>query len=158
MPLPGDDIVGYISRGRGLAIHRRTCPNVAAYQASEADRLQDVEWPVQEGQFFDAPLVLIALSRVGILNEITTIFSQTKTNILQAKATEREDKMGVIEISADVSGLPHLNLLMSRLQDMPDLIRIQRGPVHRAANPRRRVAPRSQSDRVRPRSAARTRK
>ena len=126
-----------------MAIHRRTCPNAVAYAQSEPHRLTDVDWPVQEHEFFDAPLVLIVLSRVGILNEITTIFSQTKTNIRQAKATEREDKMGVIEITAEVTGLTHLNALISKLQEMPDLIRIQRGPTHRPAPDRRRVAPRT---------------
>ncbi|GAC1362783.1 MAG: bifunctional (p)ppGpp synthetase/guanosine-3',5'-bis(diphosphate) 3'-pyrophosphohydrolase [Acidobacteriaceae bacterium] len=144
LPIPGDDIVGYISRGRGLAIHRRACPNAVGYAESEPQRLTEIDWPPQVEQFFNVPLVLLALSRVGILNEITTIFSQLKTNILQAKASEREDKIGVIEISAEVNSLDHLNQLMGRLGDLQDIIRIQRGPVHKPATVERgRVAPRS---------------
>ncbi|HET6385373.1 MAG TPA: bifunctional (p)ppGpp synthetase/guanosine-3',5'-bis(diphosphate) 3'-pyrophosphohydrolase [Armatimonadota bacterium] len=141
LPLPGDDVVGYVSRGRGLAIHRRICPNAIAYAQNEPDRLTELQWPVQPEQLFDAPLVLITLSRIGMLNEITTIFSQTKTNILQARATEREDKMGVIEITAQVTGLEHLEQLIGRLQDMADIITIQRGPVAGAVSSRRRGSP-----------------
>ena len=157
LPLPGDDVVGYISRGRGMALHRRTCPNALSYAQIEPQRLTEVEWPAREDQFFDGPLVLVVMSRVGILNEITTIFSQTKTNILQAKATEREDKMGIIEINAEVTGLEQLNTLMMKLQEMPDLISIQRGPVHRTATPHHRIAPRA-SSRVIPKLAARSRR
>lgn len=137
LPLPGDDVVGYISRGRGMALHRCVCPNAVVFLKTEPDRVTGVEWPTLPDQFFEVPLVLFAVSRVGILNEITTIFSQTKTNISQAKATEREDKMGVIEITAEVTGLAHLNQLMVRLQEMPDVIRIQRGPVPRAESSKR---------------------
>jgi GTP diphosphokinase / guanosine-3',5'-bis(diphosphate) 3'-diphosphatase len=143
LPLPEEDVVGYISRGRGLAIHRRTCPNAIGYAQSEPQRLVDLNWDAQPDQFFDAPLVLVTLSRVGMLNEVTNIFSQTHTNISHAKATERQDKMGVIEITAAVTGAVRLEELMRRLEEMKDIMSVQRGPVHHAPTPPRRVAPRA---------------
>src|SRR5262249_7636877 len=72
-PLPGDEVVGYVTRGKGMAIHRRECPNIQVALTQEPDRIAAVEWKTQGEEKHSARLRIEALDRVGLLNEISGI-------------------------------------------------------------------------------------
>lgn len=128
-PIPGDEIVGYVTRGRGVALHRKGCPNIAIYYEKEPDRMVEVEWTHADGERFQAGLFIKALDRVGLLNDISAIFSESKTNIYSAKIGSRPDKTAYFDLTVEVSDLGHLNRLMSSIASLSDILEVRRTSV-----------------------------
>ncbi|MDO8682613.1 MAG: bifunctional (p)ppGpp synthetase/guanosine-3',5'-bis(diphosphate) 3'-pyrophosphohydrolase [Armatimonadota bacterium] len=125
-PIPGDEVVGYITRGKGMVLHRQVCPNVAAYRNQEPDRLVEVDWNQSDGERFPTDIKIEALDRVGLLNDISAIFSETKTNINAAKIKSMPNKMARLELTVDVQDVNHLNNLMNSVGRLTDIMRIER--------------------------------
>jgi len=126
-PVPGDEVIGFVSRGKGMSIHRADCPNVEAYREKDPERLVPLDWQNEKnGPYYDTPIHIEALDRVGLLNDITAIFSETKTNIESANIRSRPDKTAVMELIVDVSNLEHLNYVIDRVGKLSDVIDIYR--------------------------------
>lgn len=125
-PIPGDEVVGYVTRGRGLTIHRKGCPNLAAYSEREPDRLVEVEWRCSNGERFQTGIKVDALDRVGLLNDISAVFSETKTNILSAKVRTYPTKIASFDLTVEVDDIQHLNLLMTRIGRLSDILEVRR--------------------------------
>ena len=125
-PVPGDDVIGYITRGKGMALHRQSCPNVAAYRLKEPGRLIEVKWTQADGERYQADIRIEALDRLGLLNDISSIFSETKTNINAANIKSLPNKTAVLELTVDVPDITHLNLVMERVGRLTDILKIER--------------------------------
>lgn len=125
-PVPGDEVVGYITRGRGMTLHRKGCPNAMAYALKEPDRLVEVEWKQASADKFQTGLKISALDRVGLLNDISAIFSETKTNIHSAKIRSHSDKTATFELTVEVNNLDHLNTVVTRVGGLSDILEVRR--------------------------------
>jgi GTP pyrophosphokinase len=125
-PLPGDEVVGYVTRGRGLTLHRKGCPNLAIYSRKEPDRLVEVEWRQHTGEKFQAGLRIESLDRVGLLNDISAVFSETKTNIYAARIKSHPNKTASFELTVEVESLDHLNQLITRIGGLSDILEVRR--------------------------------
>ena len=128
-PVPGDEVIGYVTRGRGLALHRKGCPNVAVYCEKEPDRIVQVEWRDSEGERFQTGLRIEALDRLGLLTDISAMFSETKTNINSAKIKSYPNKTATFELTIEVSDLDHLNALMTRIGGLSDILAVRRTSI-----------------------------
>jgi len=128
-PIPGDEVVGYVTRGRGMTLHRRGCPNVAAYAEKEPGRLVKVEWRQSDGERFQTGIRIDALDRVGLLNDIAAVFSETKTNIFSAKIKSYPNKTASFDLAVEVDGLEHLNSLMARIGRLSDILEVRRTSI-----------------------------
>jgi GTP pyrophosphokinase len=124
-PIPGDDVVGYISRGRGIVIHRCSCPNAQHFQEAEPDRLMPLEWPVT-GDHFGVMLRIVAVNRPGLLMDISTIFGESKTNVSGARVRTRSNNTAELEITIDVTGTEHLTSMITRVSQCSDVISVLR--------------------------------
>jgi GTP pyrophosphokinase len=125
-PIPGDEVIGYVTRGKGMMIHRQTCPNVAAYRTSDPRRLVEVEWKESDGERYPADIVIQALDRVGLLNDISAIFSEERTNISSAHSLSRADRTAKLELTVDVEGVGHLNKLIQHVGRLNDVLGVER--------------------------------
>ncbi|HET6454353.1 MAG TPA: bifunctional (p)ppGpp synthetase/guanosine-3',5'-bis(diphosphate) 3'-pyrophosphohydrolase [Armatimonadota bacterium] len=125
-PIPGDEVVGYVTRGRGLTIHRKGCPNLAIYGEKEPDRLVEVEWTESSSEKFQTGIHIESLDRVGLLNDISAMFSETKTNIFSAKITSHPDKTASFDLTIEVADAKHLNNLMTRIGSLSDILEVRR--------------------------------
>ena len=125
-PIPGDEVVGYVTRGRGLTIHRKGCPNLAIYGEKEPDRLVEVEWRESSSEKFQTGMHIESLDRVGLLNDISAMFSETKTNIFSAKITSHPDKTASFDLTIEVADVKHLNNLMTRIGSLSDILEVRR--------------------------------
>ena len=125
-PIPGDEVVGYVTRGRGLTIHRKGCPNLAVYGEKEPDRLVEVEWRESSSEKFQTGIHIVSLDRVGLLNDISAMFSETKTNIFSAKITSHPDKTASFDLTIEVADVKHLNSLMTRIGSLSDILAVRR--------------------------------
>jgi GTP pyrophosphokinase len=125
-PLPGDDVIGYVTRGKGMAIHRRVCPNVEPLLTNESDRIVAVEWK-QEG---DSPLPvrlrIETVDRVGLLSEISSVFSERKANIESLNVRVLKDRTAVFDLVVDVTDLVGLERLIRIVEALPDVLGVQR--------------------------------
>jgi GTP diphosphokinase / guanosine-3',5'-bis(diphosphate) 3'-diphosphatase len=129
-PLPGDQIVGFITRGRGLTVHARDCLTVAK-SVLDRERLINVEWdeetPPQESAKRPVRIaVYIGNDRPGLLSEITGAIGSKNGNITKAEVTVTDDRRGINKFVVEVADLSQLQDIMTAIRDVPDVINVER--------------------------------
>jgi GTP pyrophosphokinase len=123
-PIPGDDIIGYVTRGRGIAVHSKNCPNVENL-LYEADRRIPVEWAGSTHAEFPVRLRIITEDRPGMLASITSIISETGANI-RTFESGGEDIRARIEVALDVRNRKQLERILARIKRIPGVFDIER--------------------------------
>lgn len=129
-PIPGDDIIGFITRGYGVSIHRRDCVNVRNNE-EEKDRSRWVNcwWDevlLERSNQFSTALQISTRSRTGILAEIMVLLAQSKVNVRDLTARDLEDGYGVINAVIDVTGVRQLKHIMTRLKNTKGVVDVAR--------------------------------
>src|SRR5262245_61423083 len=125
-PLPGDQIVGFITRGRGLTVHTRDCLTVAK-SVLDRERLINVEWDVDEPAKRPVKIaVYIGADRPGLLAEITGAISSGNGNITKAEVTVTEDRRGINHFVIEVADLGQLQAIMAAIRSVRDVINVER--------------------------------
>lgn len=123
-PVPGDEIVGYISRGRGVTVHRKDCPNV---KNMEPERLIEAKWPESgTNKSFIATMQIKTENISGILASITTIISNLKVPITSASARVDKSETGTIIISVEIASILQLKEIMSKISSLSGVIEVFR--------------------------------
>ncbi|MFQ3548961.1 MAG: bifunctional (p)ppGpp synthetase/guanosine-3',5'-bis(diphosphate) 3'-pyrophosphohydrolase [Armatimonadota bacterium] len=125
-PLPGEEVLGYVSRGKGVVLHSVNCPNVQAYKEKEPERLVHIDWHEKVDEIFPINLKLVALDRVGLLNDVTAILSESKVNIASAKVKSQPNKTTQMDLTIELRDSSTLNSIMKKLSDVPDVLSIER--------------------------------
>lgn len=131
-PVPGEEVVGYVTRGRGIMIHRRLCPNLLSLNERDSGRITPVKWEA-DGSNYSVDVSITCVDRQGLLMEILTIFGETKTNVVSAKIKTMPNSTAEINITIDVPDIVKLRELMAKIGNFGDVLSILR--VH---NPGRR--------------------
>jgi guanosine-3',5'-bis(diphosphate) 3'-pyrophosphohydrolase len=124
-PIPGDEVVGYVTRGRGIMLHRKVCPNAMSYMTNEPERLLNYDWP-PDGNQYAVGLKIISLNRTGLLMDISTIFGEAKTNVSAAKIRTLPNHTAEIEVTIDVADTSQLQQVITRISNFTDVISILR--------------------------------
>jgi GTP pyrophosphokinase len=127
-PVPGDAIVGFITRGRGLTVHTRDCL-VVAKNVLDRERLINVEWDREESVAAKRPVriaVYLGNDRPGLLAEITGAISARNGNITKAEVTVTEDKTGINYFVVEVADLSQLQAIMSAIREIRDVTNVER--------------------------------
>ena len=126
-PIRGEPIVGYITRGKGVAVHSRTCPNVQNLMY-EAERRIEVEWAKGPGESFNVRLVVHSDDRTGLLNQLTQILFGEEVNIrsVEARADEKLLDAAVVEMTVEVRDKKQLERLVSTMRRVPGVRDIER--------------------------------
>ncbi len=126
-PVPGDPIVGFVTRGRGVTVHRADCKNVRYYSRREPERVITLEWTLTGDAYFPVVVEVDALDRVGLTGDITSIISATKTNILEARVrTGGKPKLARFTLTLEVKDLHHLGAIMDKIGALSDVVRVDR--------------------------------
>ena len=123
-PVPGEKIIGYITRGRGVTIHRSNCPNV--HSSVEADRLVGVEWGNTRQQVFPISIRIEAWDRPGLLRDVSAVVAEEHINMSSADVVTRPDSTALIRATLDVSSIAQLGRVMSRLEAVRSVISTSR--------------------------------
>jgi GTP pyrophosphokinase len=124
-PLPGEDVIGYVTRGKGIVIHRKLCSNVLAFEQSEPERLTPLAWPT-DGKVYSGQLKIQVVNRQGLLMDIITVFGESKTNVVGANIRTLANGTAEIYVTLDVRDIEHLNYLMTKISHFSDVISILR--------------------------------
>jgi GTP pyrophosphokinase len=126
-PVPGDDIVGYITKGRGISIHRADCPNVTNAPENE-NRLIEVEWEDTSSnqKEYAADLEIHGYDRSGLLNDVLQVISSQSKKLLGVTARSDKDKQATIRLSVSIQNLSHLQTITDKLKQVPDVYSVHR--------------------------------
>ncbi|MGN1130425.1 MAG: RelA/SpoT family protein [Ruminococcus sp.] len=127
-PLPGDDIIGYITRGYGVSVHKRNCCNVPKdiSTAEEPERYVNVYWENEIRDTFQATLELVCNDRTGLLADVTIALSSMRIFIHSLNSREIQNAQAVVTATIDVSGKEHLESIINRLRSIRGVISIDR--------------------------------
>lgn len=124
-PVPGDDIMGYITRGRGVSIHRKDCLNLANTEDAK-ERWVEVEWDVEKPTEFQVEVQIKAVDRKGLLSDVTTVLSEMKISITSLNARTVKDETAILNLVLEVNDTKHLEKLMQKLKNLKSIINISR--------------------------------
>ncbi len=132
-PLPGDDIIGFITKGYGISVHKRDCPNVAQGLSSPetADRWINVEWERADvagsAGVYEALVQIIAYNTITLIADITQALADMKVSILQINSQKRTDETIAISLKIACKNISHYDSIVSRLRSLKDIISVTRG-------------------------------
>jgi GTP pyrophosphokinase len=121
-PLPGEEIVGYVTRGRGVTVHRRDCLNVL--RVDDKDRLIDVDWG-SEPQTVPVAASIRAYDRTGLLHEIAGVISNERIN-MSAVNVSREKNISMLYITLEISDIAQLSRVLTKIESLPNVIEAKR--------------------------------
>lgn len=126
-PVPGDDIVGFITKGRGVSVHREDCPNIQ--EDGNLERLIEVEWEnddTQNRKDYPVDIEISAFDRPGILNDVMHAVSEAKTNILAVTGRADREKIATIHLTIAISNISGLHRVVEKIKQLPDIYSVQR--------------------------------
>lgn len=126
-PVPGDEIIGFITRGRGISVHRVDCPNVRTEEA--ADRLISVEWEsdAKTNREYNVEIEITGFDRRGLLNEVLQAVNETKTDISAVSGrSDHRNKIATIHMTIAIRNISHLQKVVDRIKQIPDIYSVQR--------------------------------
>ncbi|MEK7353799.1 MAG: ACT domain-containing protein, partial [Chloroflexota bacterium] len=118
-PVPGDKIIGYITRNRGVSVHRQDCHNVI--NEDEKDRLIPVEWG-ESNSLYPVQIQIQAHDRVGLMRDISTLVAEEKINIVAVSLTNNSDGSVSISVSLEASNLAQLSRLLVKVEGIRGVI------------------------------------
>ncbi|MHB9091802.1 MAG: ACT domain-containing protein, partial [Chloroflexota bacterium] len=123
-PVPGDPIVGYITRGKGVTVHRADCRNVV--NEDERERLVHVEWGRTGEYAYPVTVRIDAWDRDGLLRDVATIVAESKLSMMSASAQVHDDRTATIIATVQVSSIDKLSRLMAKLEGIRDILNVSR--------------------------------
>lgn len=125
-PVPGDEIIGYITKGRGVSIHRKDCPNVMNEDVDS--RLLEVEWEGSNDQVksYSVDIEINGYDRRGLLNEVLHAVTETKTNITAVSGRSDRNKVATINMTISIQNVNHLQKVVERIKRIPDIYTVRR--------------------------------
>ncbi len=133
-PVNGDEIVGYVTRGRGITVHRADCPNVL--NRTDPERLIQVSWGSKTGDTFPVGIHVKAWDRVGLLKDISTLLADEKVNILYVQTVTGDDRTVNLYVTIEVANVGQLSKILNKIESVPAVDEVRRdssGPVHQRA-------------------------
>ena len=130
-PLPGDEIIGFVTRGHGVSVHKRDCANVPIniQAAAEPERWINVYWDKNVKEEFNATMNIYCISRIGLMAEISTVLANMHVDIRAIATRESKDGDSVLTMTIAVNGIEHLNNVIKYLRKIDGILSIERTGV-----------------------------
>ena len=129
-PVPGDEIVGYVTRGRGVSIHRTDCVNIIHLSEEERARLLETEWcmddPEKTRKSYPAEIRVICNERIGLIMDISRVLSDEGLSVKAFNGRTTRDMTAIFNITIDITGKDQLEMLIKRIRNIPDVTDIER--------------------------------
>ena len=123
-PMPGDEITGYITRGRGVTVHRSDCINVQA--VTDPERLVDVSWGnLDEERRFTVPIEIVAYDREGLMRDISTIIADERVNIADVDVKRRQE-IATLYITMEITSPKQLTRILSKIEQLNSVVETYR--------------------------------
>ena len=127
-PLPGDEIVGYITKGRGVSVHRKDCPNVKEL-LQENNRMIDVSWEEEERISYKVDIEISANDRSNLLSDIISTLNSVKAKLVGVNAKATRDRIAVIDITIETQSVEELNNILKALRKIDSVYDVKRKKI-----------------------------
>jgi GTP pyrophosphokinase len=126
-PVPGDKVLGFVTRGAGITIHRERCPNILYQQNNAGERVVEVAWGADKEHTYPMSVLIHAFDRKGLLKDVSTVFSDEKINVLELNThSEQKDHLVKMEVKVEVANLEIMSKLLAKLDQLPNVLSVQR--------------------------------
>ena len=126
-PVPPEPIVGYITQGRGVSIHRQDCGNFLGLNQRSPERIVEISWGSSESGAYPVDLSLHAFDRSGLIRDITALLADDDANVIGMNSRTDQDSMQVVmDISIEIQDLPTLSALIGKLEQLPNVVSVRR--------------------------------
>ena len=126
-PLPSDAVIGYITRGRGVTIHRRDCPNILRLSQTQRERLIEVGWSAQAAHTYPVDVQVEAHDRQGLLRDISTLLAQEKINVLAVNtSTDKRAHRAHMQLTVEITDMEQLARVLARIGQLSNVIEARR--------------------------------
>ncbi|WNW11441.1 GTP diphosphokinase [Pseudomonas sp. DTU_2021_1001937_2_SI_NGA_ILE_001] len=126
-PVPGDAIVGYITQGRGVTIHRQDCASVLQLGGKEPERIIQVSWGPAPALTYPVDILIRAYDRSGLLRDVTQVLLNERINVLAVNTrSNKEDNTALMSLTIEIPGLDALGRLLGRISQLPNIIETRR--------------------------------
>ena len=133
-PVPGDPIVGYITVGRGVTVHRADCATAMQLQDRESERLIEVSWGGEPVQTYPVEIYIKAYDRSGLLRDVSQLLANEKLNVLEASSrTNKDDNYASMLLTIEIPNLHLLGRLLARIGQLPNVVEVRRNRQERRA-------------------------
>ena len=135
-PVPGDDIIGFITQGKGVSIHRKDCRNIINLKEESRSRLIEVEWGDASVLTYPVSLLIQAVDRHGLLSDITTTLSNEKANVIAVNTLSDKSKQTArMAVTVEIRDLQQLARVMDKITQLPNVMQVVRGSHSRQNEP-----------------------
>ena len=124
-PVPGDPIIGFITRGRGVSVHRADCPSITNNQ-EDVDRLIDVEWDYDGKEMFEVNMEIVAYDRTGVMADIMATLAEMKISILNVNAKVNDTKTVTVHLGISIKDLAQFEFIATKIRRLKDVYTVQR--------------------------------
>lgn len=126
-PLPGEQVIGYITLGRGVSIHKQTCPNVLRANANQQDRFLTVTWGEGYQDMYRVEIVIKAFNRTHLLQDVANLLANESAHIVSFKTdTDAQDNQVRMQVVIEIDGMASLSRLLNRLELLPNVLEARR--------------------------------
>ncbi|MEX1056811.1 MAG: ACT domain-containing protein, partial [Natronospirillum sp.] len=126
-PVPGDAIVGYITMGRGVSVHREDCVNLLQLRNNEPERIIEVSWGRQVSHAYPVEVAILAYDRTGLLRDIMMVLANAHVNVLAANTlSDKTESMARIRLTLEVDGIQRLGKVLSQIEKIPNIVESRR--------------------------------
>lgn len=126
-PLPGDLIVGYITRGQGVVVHRRDCPHAMRFSSEAQERVIEVNWGRQSGQAYGVDIEIVAYDRPGLLRDITALLANEKINVIAVNTqTNKSTHVAHLILTVEVPDIATLSKVLGQIDRLPNITEVRR--------------------------------
>jgi len=127
-PVPGDEIIGFITRGKGVSIHRKDCTNIINLSEEDCARLIEVEWGGEETEAYPVSLVINAIDRQGLLGDVTTTLANEKVNVVAVNTlSDKKQQTARMAVTIEIHDLQQLTRVMDKIGQLSNVIEVLRG-------------------------------
>ena len=123
--MPGDEIVGYITRGRGVSVHRKDCANLKDL-LTEEDRMIDVEWYKEAKETYQVEIEVLANDRGGLLVDTLNALKETKTKLMGVNTKTTKEHIAIMDISIEIENIDELNKVQKAIRKVDSVYEVRR--------------------------------
>jgi len=126
-PVPGDRVLGFVTRGAGITIHRENCQNILYQKHQAGERVVHVDWGRDDEKTYPMTIQVHAFDRKGLLRDVSSVFADEKVNVLQMNTrTELKDQSVQMEVLVEVQGIEAMSKVLAKLDQLPNILSVKR--------------------------------
>ena len=130
-PVPGDDISGFVTLGRGVSVHRQDCENLINHEMTEPQRIIEVSWGGKVSQKYPVDIDISAYDRTGLLRDVSLVLANSDVNVIAVNTqSEQKDHLAQMQITVEIDSLSNLGRVLNKLNQLPNVLTVRRARAH----------------------------